>query len=115
MHKRRCFFISEKIFNLTKPIFYDGSKPLLQKFTTEMNHQSSGPNETIVTNFITRKGQSFRGYAKSASFGRGKIVIKVKLFKLFIAYLHKKSSFYLDVRSENLGYLCGWTNIIFKI
>lgn len=60
----------EKIFNLTKPIFYDGSKPLLQKFTTEMNHQSSGPNGPIVTDFITRKGQSFRGYAKSASFGK---------------------------------------------
>nr|XP_011438060.2 plancitoxin-1 isoform X1 [Crassostrea gigas] len=60
----------EKIFNLTKPIFYDGSKPLLQKFTTKMNHHRNGPNGPIVTEFITSKGQSFRGYAKSASFGK---------------------------------------------
>lgn len=73
MYKGRLFFIPEKIFNLTKPIFYDGSKPLLQKFTTEMNPHSSVPNGPIVTEFITKKGQSFRGYAKSASFGKGKI------------------------------------------
>eukprot|EP00105_Crassostrea_gigas_P019538 XP_011438058.1 PREDICTED: plancitoxin-1-like isoform X3 [Crassostrea gigas] len=60
----------EKIFNLTKPFFYDGSKPLLKKFNWEMNYYSSGPNGPIVTDFITRKGQSFRGYAKSASFGQ---------------------------------------------
>uniref|UniRef100_K1QD32 Plancitoxin-1 n=1 Tax=Magallana gigas TaxID=29159 RepID=K1QD32_MAGGI len=62
--------MKEKIFNLTKPIFYDGSKPLLQKFTTKMNHHRNGPNGPIVTEFITSKGQSFRGYAKSASFGK---------------------------------------------
>uniref|UniRef100_A0A8W8LBK9 Plancitoxin-1 n=1 Tax=Magallana gigas TaxID=29159 RepID=A0A8W8LBK9_MAGGI len=46
------------------------NKPLLKKFNREMNYYSSGPNGPIVTDFITRKGQSFRGYAKSASFGQ---------------------------------------------
>ncbi|XP_048777858.2 plancitoxin-1-like [Ostrea edulis] len=54
----------ERVFNLTKPKFYDGNGPTMK---TSDQHNTTSP---IDIPFISKGGQKFRLFAKSASFGK---------------------------------------------
>ncbi|XP_056011276.1 plancitoxin-1-like isoform X2 [Ostrea edulis] len=54
----------ERVFNLTKPMFYDGNGPTMK--TSDLHNTTS----SIDIPFISKGGQKFRSFAKSAYFGK---------------------------------------------
>eukprot|EP00105_Crassostrea_gigas_P019537 XP_011438057.1 PREDICTED: plancitoxin-1-like isoform X2 [Crassostrea gigas] len=85
----------EKIFDITKPMFFDGNKPFLQELSRVNDTKKS---TKIVVDFKSKGGQEFREYAKSASFG-------ADLYDSLVAP-DLKDTLLVETWSPNLGSNC---------
>uniref|UniRef100_A0A8W8LDQ3 Uncharacterized protein n=1 Tax=Magallana gigas TaxID=29159 RepID=A0A8W8LDQ3_MAGGI len=87
--------MKEKIFDITKPMFFDGNKPFLQELPRVKDTKKS---TKIVVDFKSKGGQEFREYAKSASFG-------ADLYDSLVAP-DLKDNLLVETWSPNLGSNC---------